>query len=126
MAASSVCFWWAVSISAALVAPVERRGGLATLARLRIVGAAVCGAPAPVVEWWRPRLLKISEVRLQVTKLASPFAAQGGGAQAPRSVDFLLASGFLPVQAYGGEATGFAVVASCSAETTTGLGWVTM
>jgi hypothetical protein len=57
-------------------------------------------------------------MRLQVAGLVTPFVAAGGGAQAPRSVDSLVAKGSLPVQGFGGGAAGFAGVAF-SAKTTT-------
>jgi hypothetical protein len=56
-------------------------------------------------------------MRLQVARLVSPFVAVGGGAQAPRSVDSLVAKGSLPVQGFGGCAAGFAGAAS-TAKTT--------
>jgi hypothetical protein len=56
-------------------------------------------------------------MRLQVARLVSPFIAEGGGAQAPRSVDSLVVKGSLPVQGFGGCAAGFAGAAS-TAKTT--------
>jgi hypothetical protein len=44
--------------------------------------------------------------------VVSPSIARGGGAPAPRSVDFPSAMGGLPVQASGGGAVGFAGTAS--------------
>lgn len=45
MAASSVCFWWAAPFSAALVAPVERRGG--SVAPCAAAARRSCGARCP-------------------------------------------------------------------------------
>jgi hypothetical protein len=57
------------------------------------------------------------KIRLQVARLVAPFVAAGGGAQAPRGVDSLVAKGSLPVQGFGGCAAGFAG-AAFSAKTT--------
>jgi hypothetical protein len=80
----------------------------------------------PAAVRWRSRRLKILKVGLQLTKMASPSGVQGGGAQVPRSVDFLDAKGILPVQAFGGDAAGFAGAAACSLETKPELGGTSM
>jgi hypothetical protein len=74
--------------------------------------------PVPGAVWWRLRLLKILKVRVVLNKMAAASVAQGGGACAPRSVDFRVVKGILPVQAFGGVAAGFAGVAACSMRTT--------
>jgi hypothetical protein len=58
---------------------------------------------------------------LLFAKMVLPFVAQGGGAQVPRSVDFLVAKGSLPVQGFGGGAAGFAGATFCSKTTTSEL-----
>jgi hypothetical protein len=88
------------------------------LLRSRLVGGVVRLVPVPGAVWWRLRLLKILKVRVVLNKMAAASVAQGGGACAPRSVDFRVVKGILPVQAFGGVAAGFAGVAACSMRTT--------
>jgi hypothetical protein len=74
-------------------------------------------SPSPVSERWRIRRLTILKAWLMLAKMVLPFVVQGGGAQVPRSADFLVMKGSLPFQGFGGGAAGFAGAAFCSKTT---------
>jgi hypothetical protein len=76
--------------------------------RSRLHGVLERVSPSPVSERWRIRRLTILKAWLMLAKMVLPFVVQGGGAQVPRSADFLVAKGILPIQGFGGGAAGFA------------------
>jgi hypothetical protein len=87
--------------------------------RLRGVNERV--SLSPESERRRFRRLTTWKMRYMAAKVVSPSVVLGGGVLAPRSVDSLSAMGGLPVQAFGGDAAGFAGVTSCAMKTMPGL-----
>lgn len=113
---------WAVVLSSALVAPVERRGGFAV--RCAAATRRSCGARLPqagVREMVEPAVEDLGGGAAIDQAGVVERVVQDGGAQVPRSADFPAARGILPVQAMsGGVAAGFAGASCCAVRMTLG------
>jgi hypothetical protein len=95
---------FAVVFSSIGAAPLELRHRSAVTSLVVAPRSAREDFPFAVSERWRIRRLMFLKAWLLFAKMVLPFVAQGGGAQVPRSVDFLVAKGSLPVQGFGGGA----------------------
>ena len=88
---------------------------------LRLSGVLEKASPSPEIERRRLRWLTL-KFQMRKAEVVWLLFLQGGGVQAPRSVDFPVARGGLPVQSHGGSAAGFAGAAVCLKMTTPEFG----